>query len=103
MQFPNCLAYKDLDDAVLKLQYAISNQPEPLMEKYAHILSWQGATERLFEASRMLKTDLEEAEKRGDGLARRKSATFHTESSRNSLYLKKLFGGKLLGKAKADE
>jgi len=52
-QFPNCLAYNCLDDCVVKLIYALQSQPEPLSEKYAHILSWEGATERLYEAARI--------------------------------------------------
>jgi len=49
-QFPNCLMYKDDDEFLLQLEFAVSHDPEPLSEESRDALTWQGATERLVQA-----------------------------------------------------
>lgn len=95
-QFPNCLPYSTVDECVQKLQFALQNDPEPLTEKYLHILSWEGATERLIKASAI--TIQEEAERKAKGLdkADLKAAKFHVEGAKRSHYVGSLFRGKIL-------
>lgn len=50
-QFPNCLTYATKEEFVGNLYYAMTHAPEPLSEEYAHVLSWEAATERLIAAS----------------------------------------------------
>jgi digalactosyldiacylglycerol synthase len=50
-QFPNCLAYTTKEEFVANLYYAITHEPEPLSQEYAHALSWEAATERLAAAA----------------------------------------------------
>lgn len=98
-QFPNCLAYDDLDDCVSKLQYALSHRPEHLMQKHVHMLSWEGATERLFEAAAI--TEAEEALRVESGMMDRdlKAARFHVDGASKSLIVKNMLtGGGLLSK-----
>ena len=98
-QFPNCLAYDDLDDCVSKLQYALSNRPEHLMEKYVHMLSWEGATERLFKAAAI--TEAEETRRMESGMiaADWKAARFHVDSAEKSQMVKNMIsGGGILSK-----
>ena len=92
-QFPNCLAYEDLGDCVTKLQYALSNKPEPLDDKTAHILSWDGATERLYEASR-ISTAEEEEYRKNFALADDKAARFHVDGAIHSQKLRNLINDK---------
>ena len=49
--FPNCLAYETLEQCVEHLQYALTNKPKPLSPKHRLALSWEGATERLYQAA----------------------------------------------------
>ena len=49
-QFPNCLLYKDDDEFLLQLDFAVSHDPQPLSEESRAALTWQGATERLVQA-----------------------------------------------------
>lgn len=86
LQFPNCLAYDKLDDCVEKLQYALSHSPVPLSEEDAFKLSWEGATERLYDAA--LQQEITPAEKEQSA----KAAQFHVDTSRKSQYVSKLFG-----------
>ena len=85
-QFPNCLAYDDLDDCVEKLQYALSHTPAKLSEEDTFKLSWEGATERLYDAALRKESTPEEKEQSV------KAARFHVETSKKSQYVSKLFG-----------
>lgn len=85
-QFPNCLAYNDLDDCVEKLQYALSHSPTRLSEEDAFKLSWEGATERLYDAALRQESTPEEKEQSV------KAAQFHVETSKKSQYVSSLFG-----------
>jgi len=82
-----------LDDSVDKLQYALSNKPSPLTEEEAHKLSWDGATERLFEASRISVEEMTEWKKDGGLAADTNAARFHVDSSRSSQFVRNLFSG----------
>ncbi|GAX13403.1 hypothetical protein FisN_34Lh002 [Fistulifera solaris] len=86
VQFPNCLAYDDLDDCVEKLQYALSHSPTKLSEEDSFKLSWEGATERLYDAALREESTPEEKEQS------RKAAQFHIETSKKSQYVSNLFG-----------
>lgn len=79
-----------------KIQFALQNDPEPLTEKYLHILSWEGATERLIQASAI--TIQEKVERKAKGLdkADLKAARFHVEGAKRSHYVGSLFRGKIL-------
>ena len=89
IQFPNCLAYDDLDDCVVKLQYALANKPEPLSQKDQHKLSWEGAIERLYESSVVSSKDTEST-------VDLKAASFHVEAARKSHYVSSLFNVSLV-------
>ena len=58
--FPNCLAYETLEQCVEHLQYALTNKPMPLSPKHRLALSWEGATERLYQAAGITLTQDEE-------------------------------------------
>lgn len=51
-QFPNCLMYSSKMEFVSHLQYAIKNEPKPLSIEL-DMLSWDAATERLIESSKI--------------------------------------------------
>ena len=96
-QFPNCLAYEDLDDCVTKLQYALKHTPEPVTDKYRHMLSWEGATERLYRASGIRVQDADERQRSGLDQNYLKAAKFHMETAKKSHFVANL--GKNLKKA----
>lgn len=96
LQFPNCLAYETIDQCVLKLQYALENEPEPLTEKYRHMLSWEGATERLVKASAITKGEAEEKIKKGLDKADLKAAKFHVDAAKKSQFVGSILRGKIL-------
>jgi digalactosyldiacylglycerol synthase len=70
-QFPNCLAYTTQEEFVANLYYAITHEPEPLSEEYAHALSWEAATERLAASACI---SLEENERMEEALATDRAA-----------------------------
>lgn len=95
-QFPNCLAYNSIDDCVTKLLYALKSEPEPLSEKHSHILSWEGATERLYDASSITEEEWKVWEETGVLKEDENAAKFHVESGLKSQFVKNLFSGKIL-------
>jgi hypothetical protein len=101
MQFPNCLAYKDIDDCVVKLQYALTSTPEPLSESGRRVLSWDGATDRLYEQSSITVRDAEERRDSGMDEADMKAAKFHVETAKRSHFVSSLFSGKILSSPKS--
>jgi hypothetical protein len=92
------LAYEDLDDCVQKLQYALAHKPEKLSTKHSHMLSWEGATDRLFMASGISKREAEERHASGKDLEYQRCAKFHVESAQKSHFVTNLFSGKVLRK-----
>jgi glycosyltransferase involved in cell wall biosynthesis len=93
LKFPNCLAYADLDECVTKLQYALQNDPEPLDEETARMLSWEGATDRLYKASAVMEEEEKAREASGMQKERLKAAKFHLDSCRRSHFVSNLFSG----------
>ncbi|GAX16068.1 hypothetical protein FisN_20Hh256 [Fistulifera solaris] len=49
--FPNALFYSNAAEFVQQLSKARSTEPEPLSQNLRHLLSWEAATERLFESA----------------------------------------------------
>ena len=94
LQFPNCLAYETIDECVSKLQFALESTPEPLSEEYKHILSWEGATERLLKATAMTEQEVEERREKGLEAADNKAARFHVDAAKKSSYVGNFFRGK---------
>ena len=86
-QFPNCLAYETIDQCVLKLQYALDNEPEPLSETFKHILSWEGATQRFLQAAAITVREVEEWKAAGIHEASVKAAQFHVDTAKKSSYI----------------
>jgi hypothetical protein len=93
LKFPNCLAYADLDECVAKLQFALQNEPEPLDDATARMLSWEGATDRLYKAS--VVTEEEEKVREASGMKneRLKATQFHLDSCRRSHFVSNIFSG----------
>ena len=91
MQFPNCLGYDSLEDCVAKLQYALANDPEPLNEQFRKVLSWEGATERLYEAAAITTNEASIRQKRNVKDISIKAAKFHVEASKKSHFVGNLF------------
>jgi hypothetical protein len=56
-QFPNCLLYHSRNQFVRVLKYATRNDPPPLPEELACLLSWEVATLRCISASAIPKRD----------------------------------------------
>jgi hypothetical protein len=103
LQFPNCLAYESIEQCVLKLQYALENEPEPLSDKYRHTLSWDGATDRLFEASGITKREAAQREELGMDRKDLKAARLHVETAEKTHFVSKLFLGKRSPKPKKSQ
>ena len=94
LQFPNCLAYEGMDDCVAKLLFALANQPTPLSTEEAYMLSWEGATERLFQAAGITRRNAAKtAQFEVEDL---KAARFHIKTARRSQFVSNLFNGKIL-------
>ncbi|GAX28936.1 hypothetical protein FisN_20Lh256 [Fistulifera solaris] len=49
--FPNALFYSNASEFVQQVSKARSTDPEPLSQNLSHLLSWEAATERLFESA----------------------------------------------------
>ncbi len=58
LQFPNCLAYKRKDEFVEKLQFALANEPQPHSPLHYHTLTWEAATDRCIEASKITQREV---------------------------------------------
>ena len=52
-QFPNCLVYKRKEEFVSQLQFALSNDPTPLSQEQSYTLTWESATVRFVDASKI--------------------------------------------------
>lgn len=83
-----------MDDCVKKLAYALEKEPEPLSEKEARLISWEGATERLFEVSTMTKEEKWQRRESGKVEEDFHAARFHVESAKRSRFVTNLFNGK---------
>ena len=56
-QFPNCLLYRSRKEFVSLLNHAMNNDPPPLSEELAQILSWEMATLRCVSAAAVPRRD----------------------------------------------
>jgi hypothetical protein len=74
----------------------MANTPEPLTEKFRHLLSWEGATDRLYETSSITVRDAQERRETGMEEADMKAAKFHVDSAKRSHFVSNLFSGKIL-------
>lgn len=81
---------------MLKLQYALENEPEPMTEKYKHLLSWEGATERLVKASAITRSQAKARAENGLDEADERAARFHCDAAKRSQYFGNFFRKKLL-------
>jgi hypothetical protein len=90
------LAYDTIDQCVLKLQYALDNDPEPMTDKFKHLLSWEGATERLIKASAITHRQARERKEQGLDEADERAAKFHCDAAKRSQYFGNLIRKKLL-------
>jgi hypothetical protein len=102
-QFPNCLPYENLDDCVKQIKRALRSEPTPLDEECIMKLSWEGATERMYEASGISVKDALRHKESGMDKEDRKAAEFHVDAARKSLFVRTLFGGKQLFPKKKQE
>eukprot|EP00252_Welwitschia_mirabilis_P019620 TRINITY_DN4592_c0_g2_i2.p1 TRINITY_DN4592_c0_g2~~TRINITY_DN4592_c0_g2_i2.p1 ORF type:complete len:534 (+),score=110.15 TRINITY_DN4592_c0_g2_i2:137-1738(+) len=65
--FPNCITFIDYEEFIVKVRLAMSMEPIPLNNDQQHTLSWEAATERLIECSKlgsMMKEDTEVSHKK---------------------------------------
>lgn len=92
-QFDNCLEYDTLEDCLEKLEWALANEPKPLDKDSALKLSWEGATERLYESSAITKDEWEEWEETGKIKSDDDAAKFHVETGMKGQLIGKFFTG----------
>jgi len=87
LQFPNCLAYKNLRECVEKIKWALENEPTPLSEDLAYIFTWEAATDRLIESSFISKREARARNKEGRDKGDLRMAWLHSKgiSIRNLL------------------
>lgn len=71
------------------MQFALKNEPVPLTESYRHVLSWDGATERLIQASAITTREAQARISKGLDKADIKAAQFHVDAGRKSGWLRK--------------
>jgi hypothetical protein len=88
-----------MDDCVRKIQYALTNKPEPLTDKFVRMLSWEGATDRLYDSSGMTRDEADKLKEAGRVEKREKAARFHVDSAQKSHFVTSLLSGKMLKKA----
>jgi digalactosyldiacylglycerol synthase len=89
LQFPNCLSYETWDECLERLQFALKNEPTPLSASFRHVLSWDGATERLIQASTITVHEAEIRKLKGLDKADIKAAQFHVDAGTKSNWLRK--------------
>ena len=77
-QFPNCLMYNSRSEFVSHLNYALEHEPEPLLEDLAYMLTWEAATQRLFEVGAVSQRDAARRE-RLEGNRHDQIAKFHND------------------------
>lgn len=91
LQFPNCLAYKGLDECVEKLQWALQNEPQPLSAEHAYIFSWEAATDRFIEASVITKSEASKRKASGKDKVDLRMAWLHAEGGKKGHFIKTFF------------
>lgn len=78
------------------LKFALANDPTPLSETYRRMLSWEGATERLYDSVAITNKEQLFREQRNVKEISLKAAKFHVEASTKSHFVSTLFGGNKL-------
>jgi digalactosyldiacylglycerol synthase len=58
--FPNCLPYETNTECIEHINFALEHDPVPMTKDVAHIFTWEAATDRLVEASKMSQKDANE-------------------------------------------
>ena len=81
-QFPNCLAYKDMNEFVGHIKYAFEHDPVPLSDEMAHRFTWEAAMDRLTQAAAITESQYAELEKSGRLQRDKRKAWIHKESGR---------------------
>lgn len=97
-KFPNCLPYNNLKECVNKLLFALENDPKPLDAETKRILSWEGATERLYRAAAISPSEQDARDASDLEEERAKAVQFHLSSCRRSHFVADLFKGNPLKK-----
>ena len=94
-QFPNCLAYKDMEEFVSHMKYAMANDPPVLPEHLAKKFTWDAAMERMINASTLTESEYKHLQSSGKITKDRRKAWIHQESGRliKGDLLKSLVGG----------
>lgn len=94
-QFPNCLAYKDMDEFVSHMEYAMNNDPPELSPQLTHKFTWEAAMKRLEEAVAFTEEEYKSLQASGKVMKDRRKAWIHQESGRliKGESLKNLIGG----------
>lgn len=92
--FPNALFYSNAVEFVQQLSKARANDPEPLSHDLRHLLSWEAATERLFESTAVSEREASRRE-RMYGKEDRKLAMIHYKlgKGRSGDVIRKFLGG----------
>lgn len=93
LQFPNCLPYESLEECVEKLKWALQHEPIPLTDDHRHRFTWEGATERLFEAGAITKKEMRERITSDAEKADVEVAWFHVDSAIKGKFLTNFFSG----------
>eukprot|EP00934_Nitzschia_sp_Nitz4_P003547 Nitzschia sp. Nitz4//scaffold370_size15137//7469//9583//NITZ4_008895-RA/size15137-processed-gene-0.23-mRNA-1//-1//CDS//3329549574//3537//frame0 len=80
LQFENCLAYSSKKECVEHLIWAMENDPKPLSEQEHFQLTWEGANERLYDASAVTVADVKEWKESGRAKGDLDAAKLHFET-----------------------
>lgn len=67
-----------------------------MTDKYIYRLSWEGATERLFEASGLTAEAVEKLDASDRDKIRTKAAQFHVSNARKSHFISDVLSGRIL-------
>ena len=81
-QFPNCLAYKDMDEFVKLMQHAMTNEPETLSAELRYCFTWDAAMERLVTSAAITEKDHLNMKTMGRLKRDERKAYLHKESGR---------------------
>jgi len=79
MKFPNCLSYRNPYEFVANLRWALTHDPVPHTPELAREFTWQAATDRFLEASRITHKEAREREILGRSKIDERIAWFHNE------------------------
>ncbi len=94
-QFPNCLAYEDMNEFVSHMKYAMENDPSVLTTELAHKFTWEAAMVRLIESASFTEKEFESLLASGKVTKDKRKAWIHQESGRliKGEMLKQMVGG----------